>query len=91
MTAVPCIRTISGIRNKKNDCKELTMIKTIYRLLLILTALFTLAAISTLIPQVVSKKNIIGYFSHCSFTPISTIILLFCSALTCTLRAKKFK
>ncbi|MEK6794896.1 MAG: hypothetical protein AABZ39_08975 [Spirochaetota bacterium] len=68
------------------------MKKKVYIALLVLTILFTLAAISTVIPVVAaSKANLIGYKSHCSFMPISTLILLFCSALACTLRAKKFK
>jgi len=31
--------------------------------------------ISTLIPAPASKPSLLGYYAHCSFTPISTIIL----------------
>ena len=31
--------------------------------------------VSTLIPAPASKPSLLGYYAHCSFTPISTIIL----------------
>jgi len=50
-------------------------------LLLILIAGAIASAISTvwtLIPDLsASKESMLGYKSHCSFTPISTIILIF--------------
>ena len=33
-----------------------------------------LAGISTLIPASASKACYLGYYAHCSFTPISTVI-----------------
>jgi len=30
---------------------------------------------STLIPAPASKPSLLGYYAHCSFTPITTIIL----------------
>ena len=52
--------------------------------LLILLVLFAgavgsaISAILTLIPDSsASKESMIGYYSHCSFAPISTIILIF--------------
>jgi hypothetical protein len=37
-------------------------------------AIFTILGISTLIPAPASKPSFLGYYAHCSFTPISTII-----------------
>lgn len=33
-----------------------------------------LAGVSTLIPALASKPCYLGYYAHCTFTPISTII-----------------
>jgi len=41
---------------------------------LLLTAVFIILGIWTLIPAPASKPCLIGYYSHCSFTPASTII-----------------
>ncbi len=63
-----------------------------YGIFLILTILFTLAAISTLVPQAsVSKNCMLGYKAHCSFTPISTIICVLLTGLICKIRKNKFK
>lgn len=40
----------------------------------LLVAIFAVLGISTLVPAPASKPNLIGYYSHCSFTPISTVI-----------------
>jgi hypothetical protein len=37
-------------------------------------AIFTILGISTLIPAPASKPSLLGYYAHCSFAPISTII-----------------
>jgi hypothetical protein len=38
----------------------------------------------TLIPDTeASKECMLGYYAHCSFTPISTIILIFIAVLFC--------
>ena len=34
-----------------------------------------LLEVLTLIPAPASKPSLLGYYAHCSFTPISTIIL----------------
>jgi hypothetical protein len=36
--------------------------------------IFTILGISTLIPAPASKPSLLGYYAHCSFAPISTII-----------------
>jgi len=36
--------------------------------------IFAVLGISTLIPAPASKLSLLGYYAHCSFTPISTII-----------------
>jgi len=35
---------------------------------------FIILGITTLIPAPASKPSLLGYYAHCSFTPISTII-----------------
>ncbi|MCD6095428.1 MAG: hypothetical protein J7J99_02540, partial [Thermoprotei archaeon] len=37
---------------------------------------FIILSILTLIPAPASKPCLLGYYAHCSFTPISTIICL---------------
>jgi len=41
-----------------------------------LTIVFIALAISTVIPAPASKPSLLGYYAHCSFTPISTVICL---------------
>jgi len=41
---------------------------------LLLVVIFFILGISTLIPAPASKPSLLGYYAHCSFTPISTII-----------------
>jgi hypothetical protein len=36
--------------------------------------IFTILGISTLIPAPASKPSLLGYYVHCPFSPISTII-----------------
>ncbi|MBU1169304.1 MAG: hypothetical protein KKD44_07045 [Proteobacteria bacterium] len=61
------------------------------RILLIASIILMIGALVTLIPFAgASKPNIMGYRSLCSFSPVSTIILLF-GANTCYgIRKKKF-
>lgn len=62
-----------------------------YTILLILTILFTLAAIVTVIPTASASKNcLIGYKAHCAFTPISTIICLILAGSVCKIRNRFF-
>jgi len=35
---------------------------------------FVVLGITTLIPASASKPSLLGYYAHCSFTPVSTII-----------------
>ena len=37
-------------------------------------AIFVALGVSTLIPAPASKPSLLGYYAHCSITPISTII-----------------
>ena len=63
-----------------------------YAALLLLSGLFTLAAILTLIPRTGAPwPNAMGYRSLCSFAPVSTVLCALLAAATCTLRAHLFK
>ncbi|MBI4978251.1 MAG: hypothetical protein HZC28_12270 [Spirochaetes bacterium] len=64
--------------------------RPMYKFLLGLTIVFTLLAIITVIPMHASKVCRAGYMAHCSFTPISTLILICCSAVTCIIRKRVF-
>jgi len=48
-------------------------LKLRYRVAIVISLL---AAISTLIPFQASKPCLLGYYAHCSYTPISTVICL---------------
>ncbi len=62
-----------------------------YMIWLVVTIIFTLAAISTVIPQdSVSKVCLLQYKAHCSFTPISTILCLLIAGGVCKMRKNKF-
>ncbi len=62
-----------------------------YWLLFILTLVFTLAALSTVVPsESASKLCIIGYNAHCTYTPISTIICIIPAGVTCFIRKRFF-
>ena len=62
-----------------------------YWWLFVLTIVFTLGTLSTLIPtEGVSKVCLLGYKAHCSFTPISTIICAVLAGLTCFVRRRFF-
>ncbi len=62
-----------------------------YWLLFILTLVFTLAALSTIIPsESASKICMIGYKAHCTYTPISTIICIIPAGITCFIRKRFF-
>lgn len=62
-----------------------------YGLMMALTVILSLSTISTLIPQAsASKACYLGYFAHCTFTPISTVILILIVGLVCVIRKKKF-
>ena len=40
------------------------------------TAIAAIAAASTVIPAPASKPCLLGYYAHCSWTPVSTLICL---------------
>ncbi len=62
-----------------------------YMVLLILTIVFVLAAISTVIPQTSAEEPCkFGYKAHCSFTPISTLICFALAGITCLIRKRYF-
>ncbi|MFQ6065684.1 MAG: hypothetical protein ACE5K3_00210 [bacterium] len=62
-----------------------------YLPLLVLTILFTLAAVVTVIPQAsASKECFLGYKAHCTFTPIGTLICVIVAGVTCSIRKRKF-
>jgi hypothetical protein len=60
-------------------------LKTILFLILISGIIASLiSAVWTIIPDSSSSKRcILGYFAHCSFTPISTIILILITGIFC--------
>ena len=63
-----------------------------YTIMLAITVLCTLAAISTLLPQeAVEKTSLLGYKAHCPFAPVSTILCLLLAGLSCRIRSRKFK
>jgi hypothetical protein len=46
--------------------------KLYYRFLVIVLILL---GFSTIIPAPASRPSMLGYYAHCSFTPVSTVIL----------------
>lgn len=62
-----------------------------YGLWLIITIIFSLATLSSLVPQAsASKACYLGYYAHCTFTPISTVICLLIAGFACVIRKKKY-
>jgi len=62
-----------------------------YGILLGISIFFTLLTLSTLLPQAsASKACMLGYDAHCSFTPVSTIIMAIMTAAVCKIRSKFF-
>ncbi|NTV51910.1 MAG: hypothetical protein HGA76_02685 [Candidatus Firestonebacteria bacterium] len=64
------------------------MKKKPYMILLGSTIFLTLLAILTALPMHASKPNLLGYYSHCSFTPWSTLILLALAGVSCRWRSR---
>jgi hypothetical protein len=50
--------------------------------------LFTAFAVLTAWPMHASHPNVLGYYSHCSWVPWSTLILLGLAFICCVLRKK---
>ncbi len=62
-----------------------------YSILLALTLIFTLAAVSTVIPyENVEKVSMLGYKASCSFAPISTLLCIAFAGATCFIRKRFF-
>ena len=62
-----------------------------YWFLMVLTVLFTIAGIVTMIPvESASKECLLGYKAHCSFTPIAAIICFVLAGSVCVIRKRKF-
>ena len=60
-----------------------------YTPLLVLSGIFALAAVLTLIPNPsASWPNIMGYKSLCTFAPGATLACALLAAITCTVRAR---
>lgn len=55
----------------------------------VITAIFIILGIVTLVPAEASKPSMLGYKAHCSFTPISTIICWILAALFCWIGKRK--
>jgi hypothetical protein len=62
-----------------------------YWILLVLSLLITIAGIATLIPyEGASKVNMIGYRSHCTFAPVSSILCFILGGINCRIRKKLY-
>lgn len=62
-----------------------------YGMLLMVTIIITIGAISTVVPSsVASKECLLGYKAHCSFTPISTLICVVLAGAVCSFRRRKY-
>lgn len=62
-----------------------------YWMFFTLTIIFTLCALSTLIPsEHANNISMLGYKAHCSYTPISTIICIALAGLSCFFRKRFF-
>ncbi|OHD26463.1 MAG: hypothetical protein A2Y38_01945 [Spirochaetes bacterium GWB1_59_5] len=60
-----------------------------YKPLLVLSGLFALGAVVTLMPNpAASWPNVMGYSSVCTFTPGATFACALLAAITCTVRAR---
>jgi len=57
----------------------------------LVTAIFIALGISTLVPAPAKKPNLIGYYSHCTFTPISTLICWIIAGFVYWIGKKKSK
>ncbi|MDD2665749.1 MAG: hypothetical protein PHD13_04585 [Methanocellales archaeon] len=69
-----------------NNNSEATKVLLAYTILIIVTSIFALLAIWTLVPQATAGRiSVLGYKTHCPFAPWSTLICLACSAITFTI------
>jgi uncharacterized protein with FMN-binding domain len=62
-----------------------------YKALLVLSGVFSVLAVVTLLPNAAaSKPNILGYRSVCSFAPAATALCGLLAGITCTMRNRYF-
>jgi len=62
-----------------------------YTVLLIVSIILALAAVKTALPSDTAGHDcLLGYRACCSFTPVSTVILLALTAVCCILRRRTF-
>jgi hypothetical protein len=65
--------------------------KTGYKIFMVITIVFVLSGILTLLPVGnISENNILGYMSHCSFSPVSSLICFILAGVSCIIRKAKF-
>jgi hypothetical protein len=63
-----------------------------YAVLLVLSGLFAIGAVITLVPSGLAPwPNILGYKSVCPFAPGATFACALLAAITCTIRARLVK
>lgn len=65
--------------------------KKAYTWSLVVTVILTLLAVLTVWPMQASKPNGLGYYSHCSWAPWSTLILLLGAGIMCIIRNRLLK
>ncbi|MEM2419370.1 MAG: hypothetical protein QXL38_00095 [Candidatus Bathyarchaeia archaeon] len=56
---------------------------------IVLTVIFIILGIVTLMPASASKPSLLGYYAHCTFAPISTIICWVLAAMFCWIGKKR--
>ena len=62
-----------------------------YGVLMVITIIVTLLGLATLLPSAsASKPCILGYNAFCTFTPISTLIILLGVGIICKVRKKNY-
>ena len=63
-----------------------------YYFLLIISIVFTLGGIATLLPSsAASKVSLLGYKAYCSFAPVSALSCFLLAGLVCFIRRKMVK
>ena len=63
-----------------------------YGVLLVITIVFTVAGVATVIPaSSASRECVMGYRAFCAYTPVSTATCLILAALACVVRRREFR
>jgi hypothetical protein len=66
--------------------------KKVYWTLFVITSVFTLAGLLTLIPRAAaSRECALGYRALCAYTPASTGMCLTAALMACIIRRREFK